>query len=185
MLLSKAYSHFVEASNEWHQQQNIKMCCWAQQDDSSPCIVRRIDEQQVEWQPVLQQPAADFSNVELALECELHPDIKQFYSQYYGANLAADHQRGKLALLMVWSAADLPRLQENIIGHLIMKRRLKQRETVFFAVTEDDNIMLSVLNATGEVYLESVGKDVQQKVADNLADFLNQLRPAPYSPDFD
>lgn len=185
MILSEAYTHFIKTSMDWHRQHNIEMCCWSAQEDRSPCVVRRKDEQQVEWQPVIQQPAADFSNVELALESELHPDIKQFYSQYYGANLAANHQRGKLALLMVWSADDLPRLQENIIGHFLMKRRLKQRETVFFAVTEDDSMMLSILNASGEVYLEAVGKDVQQKIADNLADFIKQLSPAAYSPDFD
>ena len=98
-----------------------------------------------------------------------------------GAGLAAEHSRGKLLLLMVWNSDDVKRLQENIIGHIIMKRRLKQRETVFFATTEDDDILLSVLNGSGEVFLERVGQEVSEKLADNLASFIAQLQPANYN----
>lgn len=185
MSTKEAYANFIKQSQSWHQAQQLQMTAWADPASPSPCQQQWLADDQVSWLPVVQQPAADFSNVELALEMSLHPDIKDFYSSFYGANLAAEHPRGKLALLMPWNSADIARLQENIIGHILMKRRLKQRETVFFAVTDDENIMLSVLNSSGEVYLEQVGKDVEQKVAANLAELLAQLTPLAYSPLFD
>lgn len=185
MLTKEAYANFIEQSQVWHQAHNVSMLAWADPASPSPCQQQWLAADQVSWLPVAQQPAADFANVEHALALTLHPDIKAFYCSYYGANLAAEHPRGKLALLMPWNGADIARLQENIIGHILMKRRLKQRETVFFAVTDDENIMLSVLNSTGEVYLEHVGKDVEQKVASDLAEFLSALTPLAYSPLFD
>jgi SecY interacting protein Syd len=178
--LQTNYTQFIQQALLWQQQQQIPLTTWADPASPSPCQQGDITDNNVHWQPVLQQPAADFSNVEQALELKLHADIKTYYSLYYGAGLAAEHARGKLALLMVWNADDVTRLQENIIGHILMKRRLKQRETVFFATTEDDDILLSVLNSTGEVYLEHVGQDVTEKLADNLADFIAQLTPCSY-----
>lgn len=185
MSVTTAYTNFIEQSQQWHQAENIMMTCWADKDSPSPCQLSWLTSEQVQWQPVLQQPVADFSNVDTALEITLHPDIKAFYSLYYGANLAAEHTQGKLALLMPWNQADIARLQENIIGHILMKRRLKQRETVFFAVTDDEDIMLSVLNSTGEVYLERVGQEVSQCIAANLAEFIASIKPTAYSPLFD
>lgn len=179
--LAESYQNFISQTLSWHQQHNLTLQAWAAEPAKpAPCQIKVLDENQVSWQPTLQQPPADFSNVERALELQLHPDIKQFYSLYYGAGLGALHSRGPLQLLMVWDEADLARLQENIIGHILMKRRLKQPETVFFALTDDDSIVLSVLNHSGEVYLETVGKAVKEKLADSLAAFFSQLQPAAY-----
>lgn len=185
MSVQQAYANFIEQSLAWHQAEGISMQTWRDVAQSSPCEVQSLDDERVSWQPVSQQPPADFSNVERALELTLHPDIKAFYGSWFGANLAAEHPKGKLALLMPWHAADIARLQENIIGHILMKRRLRQQETVFFAVTDDENIMLSVLNRSGEVFQESVGQEVKVKLADNLAEFLAELKPLAYSPLFD
>ncbi|MDX3773242.1 SecY-interacting protein [Chromatiaceae bacterium AAb-1] len=180
MEFSHIYTAFIERAIQWHQQHRLPLLTWADPASVSPCQQGEAVDGQVHWKPVLQQPVADFSNVEQALELVLHPDITAFYSLYYGAGLAAEHPKGRLALLMVWNKDDLVRLQENIIGHILMKRRLKQQETVFFAVTDDDSIMLSVLNSTGEVFLEHTGKEVKEKLADNLADFISGLTPAAY-----
>lgn len=177
MTISDIYPQFIRQTLAWYQQQQLRLLTWADPDSPSPCQLGDIVHNEVEWQPLLQQPQADFSNVEQALELTLHQDLKQFYQLYFGAGLPALHSRGKLMLLMVWNQDDIKRLQENIIGHILMKRRLKQRETVFFATTEDDDIMLSVLNSTGEVYLEYVGREVNEKLADNLPQFLAQLSP--------
>lgn len=185
MSTKEVYANFVKQSLSWHQAKQLQMTAWADPASPSPCQQDWLAADQVSWLPVVQQPPADFSNVEHALEISLHQDIKDFYSSFYGANLAAEHARGKLALLMPWNDADVARLQENIIGHILMKRRLKQRETIFFAITDDENIMLSVLNSTGEVYLEHVGKEVTQKIAENLAELLSELTPLAYSPLFD
>lgn len=179
--LAESYQNFIAQTLSWHQQHNLQLQAWADEPaNPAPCQLSVLDEHQVSWQPVIQQPPADFSNVEQALELQLHSDIKQFYSLYYGAGLGASHSRGALQLLMVWDNADLARLQENIIGHILMKRRLKQAETLFFALTDDDNIVLSVLNRTGEVYLETVGKEVKEKLAGSMAEFFTQISPAAY-----
>lgn len=180
MTLASNYSEFIGRVVDWHQQQQLAMTSWADEASPSPCQLGVVSDGNVSWQPVLQQPAATFNNVEQALDLVLHPDIKTFYSLYFGAGLAATHAKGKLALLMVWNADDVARLQENMIGHILMKRRLRQRETVFFATTEDDEILLSVLNSTGEVYQEHVGREVTEKLADNLAEFISQLEPSSY-----
>ncbi len=49
---------------------------------------------------------------------------------------------------------DFERLQQNLIGHILMKQKLKQAITLFFAVTDEDDIILSVNNNTGEVWAE-------------------------------
>ena len=177
MTLASIYTQFIQNALQWLQQQQSELITWSDPASPSPCQLAQLPEQMVRWQPVPQQHSADFSNVERALELELHPDIKQFYSIYYGAGLAALHSKGRLQLLMVWNEDDVKRLQENIIGHILMKRRLKQREKVFFATTEDDDILLSVLNETGEVYQEHVGQEVTVKLADNLTEFIASLAP--------
>lgn len=180
VVLDSNYTHFVQQAVSWYKQNQQSLMTWCDPSSPSPCQVGAIQNNSVQWQPVLQQQPADYRNVEQALELTLHQDIKRFYQLYYGAGLSALHQRGKLMLLMVWNEDDVKRLQENIIGHVIMKRRLKQRETVFFATTEDDDILLSVLNSTGEVYLEHVGQEVTEKLSDNLTDFIASLKPCSY-----
>ncbi|MGP4763533.1 SecY-interacting protein Syd, partial [Klebsiella pneumoniae] len=66
-------------------------------------------------------------------------------------------------------------LQQNIVAHVLMKRRLKQRETVFIAATDDDNYLISMLLSSGEVYLERVGAEVSDCLAADLGQFLQQL----------
>lgn len=149
---------------------------YADPDVESPCQYGEVTgDQQVKWWPVLRGECQDFSHLEHGLEFSLHADLQAFYGHSYGGGLKVRHQRGHAELLMVWHQEDFNRLQQNIIAHILMKRRLKQRETVFFAVTDDDDIMLSVLNETGEVYLEHAGCEVKEQLAGSLAAFLQQL----------
>ncbi|WP_431130321.1 SecY-interacting protein Syd, partial [Flagellimonas flava] len=69
----------------------------------------------------------------------LQPDkqLESYYTRYYGDNLNARTTRGDLQLLVPWNQDDLIRLQENLIAHVMMKRRLRQAETLFFAVTDE------------------------------------------------
>jgi SecY interacting protein Syd len=69
-------------------------------------------------------------------------------------------------------------LQENIIGHILMKKRLKQENTIFFGVTNEDDMILSINNETGAVWVERVGCKAHKKLADSLNDFIRQLTPA-------
>jgi SecY interacting protein Syd len=149
---------------------------YADPEVKSPCQYGEISEEhQVRWWPVIRSECQDFAPLEHGLEISLHPDLKAFYGHSYGGGLRVKHPRGQAELLMVWHQEDFNRLQQNIIAHILMKRRLKQRETVFFAVTDDDDIMLSILNETGAVYLEHAGSEVKEQLAGSMVEFLQQL----------
>jgi len=150
----------------------------------SPCIQNaksegRVDGTAVQWTPKLQEPQHSFSNVESAMSITLHPDYCALFTRYYSANLTAVAEQGQCELLQVWNDEDFERLQQNLIGHLLMKQRLKQAPTLFFGLTDEEDFILSIINDTGEVALEQVGKEPQQILASSLAEFLASLTPAP------
>jgi len=129
------------------------------------------------WQPVKVDETLTFDNVEMALEIKLHQDIKEYFCIMYSDSLDANCVEGDLSLLFAWSAKDFARLQENIIGHILMKTKLKQKLTVFFAITDDDDHIISLDNDTGSVWVEKVGCEPHKKIANSLAEFISQLTP--------
>lgn len=175
--LQQELSALVEAARVSAEQQGQVWTGWADPVEISPAQYGEVTNEQVAWWPVRQQQPLDFSGLEQGLELELHQSLKDFYSLYWGGELTLQHEKGRATLLLLWHPADFIRLQQNLIGHVLMKRRLKQRETIFFAVTDEDDTMLSVLNSTGEVYLEHTGVEVKTLLAADLTSFLRQLRP--------
>jgi SecY interacting protein Syd len=156
-------------------QNGVKLQSYADPKLVSPAQYGDVIDDLVAWWPVARSEPADFSGLQTALEFTLHADLQTFYGSYYGGGVAAIHPRGPLELLMIWHDEDFIRLQHNIIAHILMKRRLKQQETVFIATTDDDELLISVLNSTGEVFLEKVGCEVKELLAPNLASFFQQL----------
>jgi SecY interacting protein Syd len=152
----------------------------------SPCEQGSHDDVYNYWQPVAIniEPEGDkkaeklsFHNVESALSLELHQDIKTYFTTIFSGEIDAECDDGALSLLFAWNREDFDRLQENIIGHILMKQRLKQAETVFFAVTDEEDMIISVDNANGEVWVERVGCKPHKKLSDSLATFITDLRP--------
>ncbi len=100
---------------------------------ASPCLFDEKEKASL-WQPKKREQCADFSNVEHAIALKLHEDIKTFYASQFCADLPAlfspqeitgDHEDVKhqdIELIQVWSDEDLARLQENILGHLLMQK---------------------------------------------------------------
>jgi len=157
-----------------------------EQDDewASPCEQLTSDKTQltegeVYWQPIAIENSEElsFENVESALDFILHDDIKTYFTSFYSESLDARCDEGELSLLFAWNLNDFQRLQENIIGHILMKRRLKQQETVFFAVTDEEDMIISIENATGAVWVERVGCKPHKKLSDSLTQFISQLIP--------
>lgn len=148
-------------------------------DDSwlSPCCTILDSSGTCEWTPTLQTENNSFEKLEQGMEMQIHQDFQDYFCTYWSDHLNARAARGDLQLLMVWNQDDFIRLQENLIAHLLMKRRLGQRDTLFFAQTEDENYILSVLNGTGEVVLEPVGQEPREVLAKDLAEFLSGLQP--------
>jgi len=152
----------------------------------SPCELGPHDANLHYWQPVSmdseqvtddQEESFSFTNVESALSIELHQDIKTYFTSIFSGDIEAQCDEGELSLLFAWNAEDFERLQENIIGHILMKQRLKQAETVFFAVTDEEDMIVSIDNISGEVWVERVGCKPHKKLSDSLVDFISQLKP--------
>ncbi|WP_087023533.1 SecY-interacting protein [Thaumasiovibrio subtropicus] len=144
---------------------------------ASPCV-ERDSGLDVSWQRVARQALADFDNVEQAIELRLHEDIKVFYGSQYAADMPAQFRQHPLTLLQVWSDEDLPRLQENMLGHLVMQRRLKLKPTMFIAaIDNDEQKLISICNLSGEVILETLGRGEHEVLSDSVEDFLAELTP--------
>ena len=156
------------------------------EDWVSPCELDLHDTNHKYWQPfeisndennANDESILSFANVESALDLELHPDIKTYFTTIFSHELEAECSEGQLSLLLAWNKDDFSRLQENIIGHILMKRRLKQDETVFFAVTDEEDLIISIINSTGEVWVERVGCKPHKKISNSLGEFIKQLTP--------
>jgi SecY interacting protein Syd len=191
--IDKFVSSYVDAAGE----SGLKVVYEA--NWSSPCLEQTAtigasapsEGEMVSWAPRMQSRTQDemhkgiqerqnsFSNVESAMSLSLHPDFCEFFTRYYSANFTATAEQGQCELLQVWNDEDFEGLQQNLIGHLLMKQRLKQTPTLFFGLTDEEDFILSIVNDTGEVALEQVGKEPQQIVAPNLAAFLASLTPTP------
>ncbi|MDM7860227.1 SecY-interacting protein [Alteromonas sp. ASW11-36] len=144
----------------------------------SPCTAPdHTDGEYVNWRPVEQAGENSFAGMEEALELGMNEQLKSYYCRYYADHFEAMAARGPLSLLQVWNKDDFERLQQNLVGHVLMKRKLKQAETLFFALTDEEDFIISVLNSTGEVVLERVGKEPQEVLATDLASFIAQLKP--------
>ena len=129
------------------------------------------------WKPVAHKDELTFDNIEAAIDISLNEEYTNFFCMYYSDNLNAAHKGDSLQFLQAWSKADFERLQQNLIGHLMMKSKLKQSPTLFFALTDEDDLNLVVENETGEVWLEYVGQEPHTKVSDSLANFISECTP--------
>ncbi|MGL1959480.1 MAG: SecY-interacting protein [Colwellia sp.] len=147
----------------------------------SPCEQGKAKGENIFWQPIeicsSKNSNIHFNNVETALNLTLHVDIKTYFTTIFSGELLAECSEGKLSLLFAWNEDDFQRLQENIIGHILMKQRMKQPETVFFAVTDEEDLIISIANDTGEVWVERVGCKPHKKLSNSVADFIGELKP--------
>jgi SecY interacting protein Syd len=133
----------------------------------------------VGWQPIEQHHPVDFRGLENALELQVHPDVKEYFGSFWSGSLEATCKEGHVSLIQLWNPQDFDRLIENLIGHALAKRRLKQPFTVFFATTEPDSeFFLSIDNETGAVLLEEPGFPPRKTVDACLSDFIKRLTPS-------
>jgi SecY interacting protein Syd len=142
----------------------------------SPCELGVVDDQgNSQWQGTLQQPSGKLDDLAGALELTFPAGLNELYGHMYGGSILACINGHQVELLQAWNEDDFDLLQQNITGHVLMKRKLKQPETVFIGLTDQDNLLVSVLVETGEVCLEFVGKKTHYVLAPNIASFLNAL----------
>jgi len=142
----------------------------------SPCV-EADSGFEVAWKPVARDPQGDLAGVEKGIELRLHEDITVFYGAQFSGDMAARFQDLEFDLLQVFSEDDGQRLQENILGHLVTQRRLKLKPTVFIGAMEAEDKVISVCNLTGQVILETLGKDIREVLAADIETFLQLLQP--------
>lgn len=142
----------------------------------SPCIVATRDEQ-VEWQPQTAGQDITLDAVERALDISLQPGAHAYWCSQFAADMAARFDGRPLTLLQAWSPDDFQRAQENLIGHLVMQRRLKISPTIFLATTADEMEIVALCNLTGEVVLEKLGTSKRITLSSTLPEFLATLNP--------
>lgn len=142
----------------------------------SSCQARTPDEDNfIEWKPVAIDKPLSFDNVETGLNVRLNTQYTEYFTQFYSESVPVHFDNEYLELLFAWNEDDFERLQQNVIGHVLMKRKLKQQITLFFAVTDRDDMIISIHNDTGEIWLEKVGCEPHQKLAGSMNSFLTQL----------
>ncbi len=140
----------------------------------SPCEVATNDGLS-EWQPVRRASAASLTPLSEALEVAFPDELSDFYGHLYSGNLPASIDGHRIELLQPWNEDDFVRLQQNITGHVLMKRKLKQPETVFIGLTEQDDLLITVSLTDGGVYLEYVGKTPHHQLAPSIGEFLQRI----------
>lgn len=177
--LTEALTQFIAAFIEQYQEKHRQLPLIQSDDDwLSPCETDSpAQDGNVYWQPVTIEDELSFENVEQALSVELHSDFKTYFAQFYSETLPATSTEGHLSLLFAWNKDDFERLQQNIIGHILMKQKLKQPLTLFFAVTDEEDFILTLDNQTGAIWVEQVGCLPNKKLADSMAEFISQLTP--------
>ncbi len=114
------------------------------------------------WQTIRREQPGSFANVSHALELPLHADIDEFYGQFFAAHLLFEADFGEGELLQPWSQDDFEFLQQNLIGHLMMKRKLKQPPTWFIGLLGQGDEMICVDNETGAVWRETLVSSPQR-----------------------
>lgn len=176
--LINSLDHFVDDYQRLYQSQKKELIIQYDPDWLSPCYMAEGEQDQwVNWRPLLRAPQGVFTDLEQALDIKIDGQLTTFYGRYWSDNLDAQTDRGTLQLLQAWNHDDFIRLQQNLVAHVLMKRRLKQADTLFFALTDEDDFMICIDNQTGEVVLEQVGLEPQEILAKDLASFIGSLKP--------
>ncbi|HSG87572.1 MAG TPA: SecY-interacting protein Syd [Pseudomonadales bacterium] len=146
----------------------------------SPCELGEADaDGRIAWRPVRREAFDLLDPLAATLERPLHPSLGAYWGRWYSNGFETVCDEGPVSLLGVWNPQDQDQLLNNLLGHALQQRRQRQPLSLFFACTEpDSDLILSVVNDSGEVVLERPGQKERRPVAADLASFLAQLRPA-------
>ena len=142
----------------------------------SPCLLS-THENGITWQPQPFTLPKHLDAVAKGVDLVVQPSVIAFYTTQFAAEMPASFDGTRLTLLQVWNSEDFILLQQNLVAHLVMKRRLKHSPTLFIATTDDDSTIVSVDNLNGNVILETLGKKKSELLAPSLGDFLQALQP--------
>lgn len=143
----------------------------------SPCNIGQEKDEEISWQAIKRKDSPDLSNIEAALDLKLHPSICEFFCTAYAYSIPCLFTHHPIELIQVCNEDDFKMLQENMIAHFMMQKRLGKPASMFIASCSDEMQIISIINETGQVQLETLGKGQEQILAENVAEFLKQLQP--------
>ena len=143
----------------------------------SPCQVGEVVDDKIKWQAVKRDEKVNLNNIEQALEITLHPSIEALFCTAYSEHIPCEFEGHPIELIQVWNDQDFLMLQENMIAHFMMQKRLKKPASMFIASCSDEMQIISILNETGQVQLETLGKKQEAVLAESHEAFLEKLTP--------
>lgn len=168
---------FNRHADKWQKEKNSLPLQAFDEQWLSPCQVDKTSEDMIAWSPVERDLETNLKNIEAGLEITLHPSIEALFCSYYADGIPCTFEGHPIELIQVWNEDDFKLLQENMIAHFMMQKRLNKPASMFIASCSDEMQIISILNETGEVQLETLGKNQEAVLAPNLAEFLDKLKP--------
>jgi len=141
----------------------------------SPCITDTID-LAIFWLPIQPNPYT-LKIVEDVVNIRIHDNAHLFYGTQYAGDMQAKFSHLSLSLIQVWSDDDFLRLEQNIIAHLMMQKRLKRQPSIFIATTDDETEIVTIDNQTGKIMLEKLITNETEVLTNDLDTFLSGLNP--------
>lgn len=162
--------------DSWYENVGSWPRCEALYGIPSPCIISS-DSEAVIWRPRPFEGEQNINAVEQAVDIVIQLSVHTFYTTQFAGDMRARFCAETLTLVQTWSADDFRRLQENLIGHLVARRRRKLSPTLFIATLDSDIDIISVCNLSGEVIEERLGTDQRTVLAADVAAFLNSIEP--------
>lgn len=173
-----AFDELIARYQSAYAQAGITLNTDSHEDWQAPIYGEATGEGRVQWQPVKQTQPLAFDDLANALEQPFHRDLSTYYGRWYAADLLVTFDHHPLILLQNHCHEDAERLQANLAGHVLMKRRLRQPITLFIGLAEEsDDLLITIDNATGQVGLEFVGQPQHEVLAESLSEFLQKLTP--------
>ena len=171
---------FTRHAKVWKEEKNTLPQQFFDATWISACQVDTLSAEMMTWAPIEREAQINLSNIEDALAVTLHPSITQLFCSFYADGIPCLYEGHPIDLIQVWNEDDFNLLQENMIAHFMMQKRLKKPASMFIASCSDEMQVISILNDTGEVQLETLGKKQEAILASSLAEFLDKLQPVTH-----
>ncbi|WP_421187815.1 SecY-interacting protein [Aeromonas enteropelogenes] len=170
-----ALAHFLARwQRDGEARRGLPLCDW-EADWRSPCQLQKQVDGRIPWRPYQRTEPADFSALAEALELTLHPDALALFGHWFSRPIPCLFKGLRLELILPWNEDDLDLLKENLIGHLLMLRKLKRTPSIFIATTRNEMTLISLDNESGQVWLEWLDSGRRLVLAPSLAEFLARL----------
>ncbi|WP_287147192.1 SecY-interacting protein [Aeromonas sp.] len=177
-VLSALEHFFLRWQRDGEARRGLSLCEW-EADWRSPCELDEPREGRVAWRPYQRSEPADFAAMADALELVLHPAALALFGHWFSRPIPCSYKGLRLELILPWNEADLDLLRENLIGHLLMLRKLKRAPSIFIATTRHEMTLISLDNESGQVWLEWLDSGRRLVLAPSLSAFLARLETLP------